>query len=140
MDLSGEAWLDALVARIVPSDDGTPGAREAGVARYVGQRLSEDDGTAGELWRRGSAALEAAARSTGATSFAGAPVRVQDKALAAIDADTDLAGFLDLVIGLVREGMFADPAHGGNDDGIGWALIGYPGPRASWTENEQELT
>ncbi len=70
----------------------------------------------------------------------GAGARREEKALAAIDADTDLAGFLDLVIGLVREGMFADPAHGGNDDGIGWALIGYPGPRASWTENEQELT
>ena len=32
------------------------------------------------------------------------------------------------------EGMFCDPMHGGNIDMIGWQLIGFPGPRATFDE------
>ena len=32
------------------------------------------------------------------------------------------------------EGMFCDPAHGGNVDLIGWQLIGFPGPRMSYRD------
>ena len=33
------------------------------------------------------------------------------------------------------EGMFCDPAHGGNVDMVGWQLIGFPGPRMSNVED-----
>lgn len=32
------------------------------------------------------------------------------------------------------EGMFCDPMHGGNAGMVGWQLIGFPGPRMSYTE------
>ena len=37
------------------------------------------------------------------------------------------------------EGVFADPAHGGNRDGLGWTLIGYPGPKGTFTAADQEI-
>src|SRR5690242_13025579 len=36
------------------------------------------------------------------------------------------------------QGMFGDPRHGGNGGGAGWALLGYEGPKAVWTAEEQE--
>lgn len=32
------------------------------------------------------------------------------------------------------EGMFSDPAYGGNRDMVGWQLIGYPGAQRAYTE------
>lgn len=34
------------------------------------------------------------------------------------------------------EGMFSDPAYGGNRDMVGWRLIGYPGAQRAYTEGE----
>jgi gluconate 2-dehydrogenase gamma chain len=32
------------------------------------------------------------------------------------------------------EGMFSDPAYGGNREMVGWKLIGYPGAQRAYTE------
>ncbi len=34
------------------------------------------------------------------------------------------------------EGMFSDPAYGGNRDMAGWKLIGYPGAQRAYTEHD----
>ncbi|HEX6386178.1 MAG TPA: gluconate 2-dehydrogenase subunit 3 family protein [Anaerolineae bacterium] len=34
------------------------------------------------------------------------------------------------------EGMFSDPAYGGNRDMVGWKLIGYPGAQRAYTPDE----
>lgn len=34
------------------------------------------------------------------------------------------------------EGMFSDPAYGGNRDMVGWKLIGYPGAQRAYTEDD----
>lgn len=34
------------------------------------------------------------------------------------------------------EGMFSDPAYGGNRDMVGWQLLGYPGAQRAYTETE----
>jgi gluconate 2-dehydrogenase gamma chain len=34
------------------------------------------------------------------------------------------------------EGMFSDPAYGGNRDLVGWSLIGYPGAQRAYTPDE----
>ena len=38
-----------------------------------------------------------------------------------------------------REGLFADPAYGGNHNFSGWDLIGYTGIRLLWTAEDQTL-
>jgi gluconate 2-dehydrogenase alpha chain len=35
----------------------------------------------------------------------------------------------------LQEGLFADPAHGGNRDKLGWKFLGHPG---IWLENSAE--
>ena len=47
--------------------------------------------------------------------------------------------FFELVRRHLIEGMFGDPRWGGNAEGRGWALVGYPGPRLVWTEADQRL-
>ncbi len=41
---------------------------------------------------------------------------------------TDGLGFFHTLVLHVRQGFYADPVYGGNRDGVGWKVIGYPGP------------
>jgi hypothetical protein len=63
------ATLDVLVDAIIPTDERSPGAREARVADYIDLLLSEADAEAKQQWIDGLAAVEAEA-----SSRAGAPV------------------------------------------------------------------
>lgn len=47
--------------------------------------------------------------------------------------------FFPLLLEHAREGMFGDPMYGGNANFAGWDLIGYPGIRLLWTEEEQKI-
>jgi hypothetical protein len=48
-------------------------------------------------------------------------------------------GFMSLLIRHTREGMFCDPAHGGNRELVGWRLLGYPGIHRVWHHDEQAI-
>ncbi len=66
----------------------------------------------------------------------------QDAVLADVEqgrAPGVAGGFFELLRRHVLEGMFGDPRWGGNADLVGWKLLGYPGPRFEWTEEEQRL-
>lgn len=39
-------------------------------------------------------------------------------------------GFFDSIVLHTRQGFYADPTYGGNDNFVGWNVIGYPGPRS----------
>jgi hypothetical protein len=41
--------------------------------------------------------------------------------------------FFDMLQGDTIQGMFADPAYGGNKDMVGWKQIGYPGAQRAYT-------
>ena len=49
----------------------------------------------------------------------------------------EAAAFLELIIRHTREGMFCDPAYGGNRDLAGWRLLGFPGVQLTYTQEEQ---
>lgn len=104
--------LDALIERILP------GSVAAGVRGYL-------DETA---YRDGLAELDAC-------GFAALTAAEQDEIVASLEGDP----FLELVRRHVLEGMFGDPRWGGNADGAGWALLGYPGPRVEWGEESQRV-
>ena len=53
------AILDAIAARLIPTDDSGPGAREAGVVRYVEQALATDYQDRRAAYSAGLAALDA---------------------------------------------------------------------------------
>ncbi|MFC3419998.1 gluconate 2-dehydrogenase subunit 3 family protein [Salinicoccus hispanicus] len=45
--------------------------------------------------------------------------------------------FFSLLRNTTIEGVYADPAYGGNKDMQGWKMIEYPGPRMGWTNDIQ---
>ena len=49
------------------------------------------------------------------------------------------AAFFELVLGHTLEGTFGDPHYGGNQDFVGWELIGYPGLRLAVTAEQQGM-
>jgi hypothetical protein len=44
------------------------------------------------------------------------------------------------VLGHTLEGMFSDPHYGGNQDFVGWELIGYPGIRLAVAPDDQRMS
>jgi gluconate 2-dehydrogenase gamma chain len=132
----------AAVARVFPSDDSGPGAKEAGVVIYIDRQLAGPYGrdryryTQGpfeegppELGYQGSATPREVYLQ-GLKDLAGLdrlkPAE-QDAALRKIES----THFFALLRAHTIEGMFCDPMHGGNVDMLGWQLIGFPGPRPS---------
>lgn len=64
----------------------------------------------------------------------------QDEVLKMFEAgEVEIDGVLsDYFFSLLRqmtiEGVYADPAYGGNKNMQGWEMIGYPGPRMGWQD------
>lgn len=112
--------LDAAADRIFPADDvHGPGAVAIGATAAVIRAL---EGSAAHLKAEVVAALESLG-----DGFPQQPAAEQDAALTVL-AQVDPAGFETLRT-LVLEGLFGDPSHGGNVDGVGWRMLGYAGPR-----------
>lgn len=141
LDPASAGILDAAIARIIPADEHGPGAREAGVTGYIARVLEHDGPALVPLYREGLAKLEERARGTFGRSFAVLQPDEQDAVLTALERDSGRRAdsFFELLLQHVREGMFGNPAHGGNRDGLGWQLIGYPGPRPEWSTEEQRI-
>lgn len=133
------ATLVAAIDRLIPADDLGPGASEAGVQIFIDRGLSGPNGAVLPLYQGGLAALDVAA---GAGGFAGLSAEEQDDILAQAESG-DLAdapaGFFGLLLEHTRQGMFGDPVYGGNGSFAGWDLIGYPGMKLLWTEEEQQI-
>ena len=119
-----QAILEAAVARKVPTDDDT-GAREAGTIHYV-LSLAWGPVTFTRLaeWAE---ALDGAARGLLGTGFVDAGSDVQDRVLEGLESAGD--PFFAKLVAAVMDGFYGDPRHGGNQSGVSWRMIGFPGPR-----------
>jgi gluconate 2-dehydrogenase gamma chain len=139
------AILDAFSARLIPSDDNGPGAREANVVRYIDLALAGDYRAHRMAYAEGLRAVDDYATATYGRGFCELTPREQDAVVAAVESG-DVAGFasgstafFELLREHVLEGMFGDPAWGGNAGFVGWDLLGYTGIRPVWTEEDQQL-
>ena len=114
--------MRAFAAQIIPSDDGAPGAEEAGAGQFVDRALGMPlFATSAPLIRAGLADLDARARAFGGrTSFASAPPAEQ----VAIMRQVEQSPFFTAARTLVVTGTFADPLYGGNARGVGWTMLG----------------
>lgn len=139
------ATLEALVARLIPSDANGPGALEAGAARYIDGALGNALAAQRPAYAAGLAALDAYARSRGGASFAALAPQRQDELIGDLEGNRapgftpSSSAFFELVLGHTLEGTFGDPHYGGNQDFIGWELIGYPGLRLAVTAEQQRM-
>jgi len=139
------ATLEAIVARLIPSDANGPGALEAGAARYIDVALGDALVTRRPAYAAGLAAVDAYALASAGTSFAALTPERQDQVLTDMEQNratgfspSSLA-FFDLVLGHTLEGTFGDPHYGGNQDYIGWEMLGYPGLRLAVTAEQQRM-
>jgi gluconate 2-dehydrogenase gamma chain len=135
--------LEAIVRRIIPSDESGPGAAEARAARYIDRALAGPLASSREAYSSGLASLDAYARTSKGAAFAQLSADDQDAVL--MDLDRDIASgftlgsaaFFTLVRAHTIQGTFCDPAYGGNASFVGWDLIGYPGVRTAVTADQQ---
>jgi gluconate 2-dehydrogenase gamma chain len=139
------ATLEAIVARLIPSDANGPGALEAGAARYIDAALGSALAPQRAAYAAGLAAVDAYARTIASTAFAALPPERQDAVLTDMEQNratgfsSAAAALFDLVLGHTLEGTFGDPHYGGNQDYIGWELLGYPGLRLAVTAEQQRM-
>ena len=136
--------LDAIVARLIPTDASGPGAAEARAAHYIDRALGGALAPSRQAYTAGLAALDRYARSSRGRAFTELPATDQDSVL--IDVETGAAtgftgssgAFFALVLSHTHQGTFGDPYYGGNANFIGWDLIGYPGIRTMVTAADQQ--
>jgi gluconate 2-dehydrogenase gamma chain len=141
--------LDAIVARLIPSDANGPGAREANAVRYIDRALAGALSASREAYRVGLAALDRYSRSSRGRPFTELSPTDQDSVL--IDVETGGATatgsgfqgssgqFFALVRAHTWQGTFGDPYYGGNTNFVGWDLLGYPGVRTYVAPDEQRM-
>ena len=136
--------LEAIVARLIPSDANGPGATEARAAHYIDRALGGALASSRQAYTAGLAALDRYARSSRGKAFTELTATDQDSVL--IDVETGAATgftgssaqFFALVLNHTHQGTFGDPYYGGNANFVGWDLIGYPGIRTMVTAADQK--
>lgn len=148
-----EAEARAVMAaceRIFPGDENGPGATDANVVVYIDRQLAGPYGhdkyryTKGpwiesapehgnqrkesprDIYRAGIPML--------GSDFAEASAEEQDARLEKIER----TGFFNMLRAHTLEGMFTDPLHGGNQNMVGWRLVGYPGPVMSYRDEIEQ--
>jgi gluconate 2-dehydrogenase gamma chain len=156
------SFIEAAVARLIPSDESGPGAAEAGVAAYIDRQLAGAWGagerlyrsgpwqkgvptqgyqlpfTPAELFRNALRAVNDDAKKANGGGLSKMTAQDQDAYLASLEkGGKDLGGvpsdvFFQSLLELTIEGFFSDPVYGGNKDVIGWKLVGFPGAYANY--------
>jgi gluconate 2-dehydrogenase gamma chain len=153
------AFIEAAVARLIPSDSTGPGAIEAGVPRFIDRQLAGPYGAGdrfylqppfpkglptqgwqmqapAEVYRTAIAAVDRWSAARHGAPFAALEPGTQDEALktleegnANLSGGPDAKAFFALLLQNTIEGYLADPIYGGNRDMGPWRMIGFPGAR-----------
>jgi gluconate 2-dehydrogenase gamma chain len=138
------ATLEAIVARLIPTDANGPGATEAGAARYIDRALGGFLSSLLVAYRAGLSGIESYARSVKGAPFTQLSAADQDAVLTDMESNAAkgfpaAALFFNLVLSHTIQGTFCDPFYGGNANFVGWDLIGYPGIRLTAAANDQRM-
>jgi gluconate 2-dehydrogenase gamma chain len=137
--------LEAIVARLIPSDENGPGATEARAAHYIDRALAGPLRSSREAYAAGLAAIDSYAQSKKGAAFARLSAPDQDSVLADMEKNVatgfvpSAAAFFNLVRAHTIQGTFCDPYYGGNANFVGWDLIGFPGLRMAVGADEQRM-
>lgn len=140
--------LDAMIARLIPADELGPGAREAGAINFIDRELGGALAESREAYRSGLAALDAYAQTSKGARFPELSEADQDAVLADVQSgdatgatpafEGSSSSFFNMVRGHTWQATFGDPFYGGNQDYIGWRLVGYPGARLAVSAEDQD--
>lgn len=132
----------AIFDRLFPADEHSSGATALGVVTYVDRALAGAYKDKVEAYRMGLAAIDQIAHERCGTPFYDCDTGQQDATLTALERDElpqfqvpPPREFFAMLRAHLQEGLFADPAYGGNRDLQGWKFLGHPG---FWFENTAE--
>lgn len=140
--------IEAIVARIIPGNAEDPGAREAGVVYYIDRALSGPYFGWQSVYREGVRTLNAYTTQRYDKKFFELSEADQDVVVGALErgevpgfdgSEEETSGseaFFTTVWAHTIEGMFSDPAYGGNRDAVGWKLIGFPGAQYGYSAED----
>jgi gluconate 2-dehydrogenase gamma chain len=137
--------LRAIISRIIPSDENGPGGLEARADRFIDRALAGALKNQKAAYSAGLAAVDGYSQSLKGRPFADLAPNDQDAILT--DMQSNRANGFDggsgLFFNLVRthtiQGTFSDPFYGGNENFVGWDLVGYPGARVVVSANLQRM-
>ena len=136
--------LEAICARLIPTDALGPGATEARAAHYIDRALGSALASSRQAYTSGLAALDKYARSSRGKPFTELSATDQDSVLIDVETGTatgftsSSAQFFALVLNHTHQGTFGDPYYGGNANFVGWDLLGYPGIRTMVSAADQQ--
>ncbi|MBA2714632.1 MAG: gluconate 2-dehydrogenase subunit 3 family protein [Rubrobacteraceae bacterium] len=132
----------AVFERIFPADENGPGATEIGAIAYIDLALAGAYREQAEDYHLGLRALDGAANGRFGALFADCEPEQQDALISDLERGElpnfrvpKQHAFFWMLREHVREGLFSDPAHGGNRDKRGWRFLGHPGV---WLEHSAE--
>lgn len=137
--------LEAIVARLIPTDENGPGAAEARAAHYIDRALAGALASSRAAYALGLAGVDGYSKASKGTPFIELSGADQDAVL--LDLEKNIATgfepnssvFFEMVRTHTIQGTFGDPCYGGNANFVGWDLIGYPGIRMAVSEDEQRM-
>ena len=127
----------AIVARLIPSDQNGPGALEARADRYIDRALAGALKASRAAYSAGLADINARAQALKGNAFVRLAPVDQDAVLIAVQQGS--AQFFNLIRTHTIQGTFGDPFYGGNENFIGWDLLGYPGARTAVSAEMQRM-
>jgi gluconate 2-dehydrogenase gamma chain len=142
---SDATTIAAVVERLIPTDATGPGAREANVIRYIDRSLAGDLSMFRPSYTAAVVAIDSYSTSKYGAPFAALSTGQQDAVLTDMDLNraTGFAPTAKAVFEMIRthavQGMFGDPAHGGNVNFVGWKLVRFPGPRLVIAAKDQAV-
>lgn len=118
--------LGAAVERILPTDQ-DPGAKEANVIEFIDRELVYPaNASVSAVIMSGIVALDRLSLRHGGQRFAALTVEEQDEILREVYNKSKRGrDFVSFLVYLTLEGFLGDPKWGGNQNGVGWKLIGY---------------
>lgn len=151
--------VEAIAERIIPGDEQSAGAAEAGVVYYIDRALAGVSADLQTVYRLGLRALETLSHAEYGGPFRALSAGSQDSLVRrflgpevggdpgaglsfspadqAVDADSQRLGRLFTVIREhTVEGYFCDPVYGGNRGAVGWKLVGFPGAHWGYTAEQ----
>jgi gluconate 2-dehydrogenase gamma chain len=116
------AEIESVAAQIIPKDD-TPGAREAGTIYFIDRALTTFDQDKQSAYTQGLSDLRAKTHELfpNADKFSALNSAQQVQVLTAIEK----TAFFGQIRLHTIVGFFANPEYGGNQEKIGWNLIGF---------------
>jgi gluconate 2-dehydrogenase gamma chain len=149
---------------LIPSDSVGPGAREANVVRYIDRALAGELLAFRPAYTAGLASIDAYADFRHGRTFTQLSTEQQDQILKDLEGNalnktqdptvTRPAGsatpstpeftpnarsVFEMIRTHALQGMFGDPAHGGNTNMVGWRLVRFPGPRLVISAQDQKI-